>query len=780
MPGTVKTLNSAWHPYRYQYQYLMTPSISIPPPSRRSGVLAAICLLGCQAAAAPQTPAEQRFRGGVDLVTVDVVVVDRQGTPVQGLTRADFTVLEDGRPQRIREFQSVELPAFAPAASPPELRRGSAPARTLPDLRHGKPADSVSPPPAISTNSAVAGRIAGRAFVLVYDDINLTRQQGAEARRAIGTFLAAAGPEDTVSLATTSGGGLFHARTPQERATLLALLDGVEGKYIYDTSAERMTDFEAMRIHINQDTLVAARVRRRFQSYRVAGLEPVTTPGGRDDMPRVGETRGDVGVIEPYIESRAAAVYSDAVGRNRRTMAVLERALEALGATRGRKSVVLVSKGFIHDQETRGFRDVVEAARRNNVAVYFVDARGLVATTSSFSASEGSPTDGRDIGAAFADIALDAEGAVSMAETTGGFAIRNTNDLGAGLERLSRESQTYYLIGYVPADERADGRFRRIEVRVKRDGVRVRARKGYYASDGRQADREVGALDPEVGRALDAPRDLADLPMRATALVFDRTGEGARVMVAADVDAKYFQLEPDDQQRLTGIVELAVSATHLQTGQAFRFEQTTELRLLPQTRRQLDVWWYPVSREFTLPPGPYQARVVVRDRSSRRMGSVTHRFDVPPLDGFRTSSPILTDQVQADAAGLAVPRPVLVARRRFASGTTLFCQFAVYNAALLASTRQPDVVAGWVLRTADGRLVRQSEMRSIIPAPDGALTRMYGITLAGVPAGAYELVLTVRDQLRPASADRVEPFVVDSGVGVSPPPVHTSEPRGGF
>ncbi len=478
--------------------------------------------------------------------------------------------------------------------------------------------------------------------------------------------------------------------------------------------------------------------------------------------------RGDVGVVEPYIESRAAAVYSDAVGRNRVTMGVLERALDALRTTRGRKSVILVSKGFIHDQETRGFKDVTEAARRSNVAIYFVDARGLVASTTNFTASEGSPVDARDIGATYADIALDAEGAVSMAETSGGFAIRNTNDLGAGLARISRESRSYYLIGYVPQNDRADGRFRRIEVKVGRPGVRVRARQGYYAVDARvAAAANPGDLDPDVRRALDAPRDLADLPVRATALVFDQVGAGARVVVAADVDPKYFQLEPDDQQRLHGVVELAVAATHLGTGHVYRFEQTTELNLRPETKRQLDVWWYPVSRDFTLPAGPYQARVVVRDRNSGRMGSVTHEFEVPVLEGFRVSSPILTDQIQADAAGVAVPKPVLVARRRFASGTTLFCQFTVYNAALAAATRQAQVSATWVLRRADGGVVRQSESRTLTPAADGALTRLYGITLAGLTPGDYELVLLVRDELQVKTVELREPFAVERGVGVS-------------
>ena len=721
-----------------------------------------LCLGGSRPSSSESSQDQQRFRSGIDLVTVDVVVLGRDGEPVQGLARGDFTVLEDGRAQEIREFQSVELPAAGPSSFVPRPLSLD-PIATVP---------RPSSLDAVSTNSAVAGRLAGRAFVIVYDDINLTRQQGAEARRAIRTFLeAGVTSEDAVSLVTTSGGGLFHARTAGDRERLLALLDGVEGKYVYDTSADRMTDFEALRIHVNQDALVAARVRRRYEYYRVAGREPVTTPNARDDMPRIRETPGNVGVIEPYIESRAAAVYSDAVGRNRITMGVLSRALEALGTTRGRKSVILVSKGFIHDLETRGFKDVTDAARRSNVAIYFVDARGLVATTSNFSASEGSPVDARDIGATFADIALDAEGAVSIAEASGGFAIRNTNDLDAGLRRVSRESRSYYLIGYVPRNERADGRFRSIEVRVTRPGLRVRARKGYYAADARAAAAaNPGDLDPDVRRALDAPRDLADIPIRATALVFDRVGEGAKVVVAADADPKYFQLEPDDRQRVRGIVELAVAATHLATGQVYRFEQTTELSLRPETRRQLDVSWYPVARDFTLPPGPYQVRVVVRDRASGRMGSVTHHFDVPALEGFRVSSPILTDQVQADAAGRAVPKPVLIARRAFASGTTLFCQFTVYNAALAASTRQPRVTGAWVLRRADGTLVRQSEVRALTPAPDGALTRMYGITLAGLAPGGYELALLVRDELQLKTVERREPFVIETGVGVSATP----------
>ncbi len=703
------------------------------------------CLCGWRTSSGQE--AEQRFRTGIDLVTVDVVVLDRGGQPLHGLARADFTILEDGRSQEIREFQSVELP----------------PASTAPA------SDSSRRPPhrRVSINSVTAGRLPGRAFVLVFDDVNLSRQQGAESKKAIRQFLQSVTNEDAISLVTTSGGGWFHARTADDRARLLAMLDRIEGKYVYDTSAERMTDNEALRIHIFQDTLAAARVRRRYEYYRVAGREPITTPNNRDDMPRVGETPGNVGVVEPYLESRAAAVYSEAVQRNRVTMGVLERALDAMQGTRGRKSLILVSKGFIHDPETRGFRDVTRAARRANVAIYFLDARGLVATTSNFTASEGSPVDARDIGAAYADIALDAEGAVSIAEDSGGFAIRNTNDLSAGLGRLARESRSYYLIGYVPTSRRADGKFRKIEVKVGRPDVQVRARKGYFAPDASDAPlKDVGELDPDVRRALDAPRDVADVPVRTTALVFDRGGaSAANVVIATDVDTKYFQLAPGADDRLVGIVEYAVAATHLETGQVFTFEQTTELNLRPETKRRLDLQWYSLSREFKLPTGSYQAKAVVRDRTSGRIGSVTHEFEVPPLEGFRVASPILTDRVQSDGAQQA-PKPVLVARRAFASGTTLFCQFTAYNAAVRASDRQPEVSGAWILRRANGDVVRQTAPTAVVPSPDGVLTRMYGIALAGLTPGDYELVLIVRDELQSQTVELREPFTVGPGVGV--------------
>jgi VWFA-related protein len=708
--------------------------------------MAALVLQGATVLAqAPPT----RFKSGVDLVTVDVVVLDKKGEPVPGLTRADFTILEDGSAQAITQFQSVELPP--PATMP-------ASTRPTPERR-------------VSYNSVTAGRIPGRAFVLIFDDVNLTRQQAAASRQALHQFVErAVGDQDSVSLITSSGGGWFHARTASDRARLLALADQADGKYIEDTTAERMTDYEAMRITVFQDTTVAARVRRRYAAYHVAGQEPVARPGGADDMPKVGETSANAGVVEPYIESRAQRIYREAVARNRQTMEVLQRALAALEGTRGRKSIILLSKGFVYDPETNGFKTVSNAARRANVAIYFVDARGLVGTSSNFQASEGNPIDARDIGAAYADIALDAEGAVSVAEDSGGFAVHNTNDLAAGLDRISRESRSYYLIGYVPKDVKADGRFRKIDVRLARPGLTVRARKGYFAPTAAEASGapRTADLDPDVRKALDSPRDVADLPIRATALVFDQSsGDAARVVIAADVDINGFTFQPEPDSRLGGAVEFAVAATHLTTGRVYHFDQTIEMHLSPETRRRLGVTWYPMSREFALPAGGYQAKVVVRDRTSGLVGSVTHEFEVPRLDGFRVSSPILTDTLQTDATGQTTASPVVVARRTFLGNSTLFCQYTVFGAAH-DSGGQPHVSGSWALKRSDGTLVREVPARALNPSADGRLLRLYGIALAGLSPGDYELTLAVRDELAVLAVELREPFTVERAVGVAP------------
>ena len=168
-----------------------------------------------------------------------------------------------------------------------------------------------------------------------------------------------------------------------------------------------------------------------------------------------------------------------------------------------------------------------------------------------------------------------------------------------------------------------------------------------------------------------------------------------------------------------------------------------------------------VSREMPLPPGGYQAKVVVRDLGTGRIGSVIHDFDVPGLSGFRTSTPLLSDTLEERApAATGAPRPVLRQGRRFSPGSVLYVQYSVLGAASDKVTQLPRVSAGYEIRRRDGSVFKSAPQTTINPTSIGSLLRLNGIQLAGAPPGAYELVLHVKDELDGKELEVREPFEI--------------------
>lgn len=394
-----------------------------------------------QEAPAPEIPA---FTAQVDQVTVDAVVTDKKGTAMGGLVAGDFKVLEDDVAQDLSYFEAVQLPAAPPAALPPK--------------------------PRVATNTDPVART-GRTFVIVFDDVHTTRGNGERAKTAIAQFLRAGVREgDHVTLVATGGDAWWTARMNSGRDDLMAVLKRLEGRYIPDRSPERMSDYEAMRIEVFNDQDVAARVRRRFDST-----------GALNSGQASGSSLSAMSDHDPIIWGRATDVYFQAVARNRITLSMLKRVLESLIASKGRKSVILVTDGFINDPSLEDLKEVVKASRRANAAIYSVDSIGLASLPVEFSAESSSPIAAMDVGASFMDESMATSGNDDLAFDTGGFAVRNSNDLTRGIERIADESRVYYLLGYMPTNARQDGKFRKIEVRVNRKDVKIRARKGYYA-----------------------------------------------------------------------------------------------------------------------------------------------------------------------------------------------------------------------------------------------------------------------------------------------------------
>lgn len=679
-----------------------------------------------------------QFPSAVELVTVDAVVTDKKNNPVDNLTRDSFQVFEDGKPQVITSFEAVVLPP-----SPPTVQ---------PKYR------------AISTNQSAEVRT-GRTFIIVFDDVHLHPFQALRAKAAIDQFLKTGTRDgDRVTLLASGGGAWWSTRMPEGYRELTSLLKRLDGRDIPDTGQDRVTDWEALRIHIYRDKQVEERVTRRFETYGV-------NPGQRNSQTETGTAfDGD-----PLVEGRASEVYYQATAKNKITLNAVERALSSLAGAKGRKSLILVGQGFIYDPNLDEFKNVVQASRRANCAIYFVDTMGLGGMPIQMTAEFGPSMPTQDIGAAFAENLERSEGAESVAADSGGFSVKNSNDLAKGLQRIADETRVYYLIGYNPTNTARDGKFRKIELKVAAKDIRVRARKGYYAAiDGETKEAKkvaAGGPDQQFQEALDSPFEMSAIPIRLTAYVFDETLMGkASAILHADVDLSAFSFN-EKEGRFSDTVEFLLVVAHRDTGEFNRYDQKIDMNLRPETKAKYAKSWFPIQRDFELLPGAYQAKLVIRDKNSTKVGTVIHDFEVPDLATWRISTPVLTDSTQPPQPGQqnGPPKLIMLARREFETGARLFCQFDVYNPSKDKATGMPKVTAGYTIRRkSDGLVFLKVAPTMIQPTSLGRLSRMVGPPLEGADPGEYEFELNLKDELSGKILDFKEEFtVLPKGTGVA-------------
>jgi VWFA-related protein len=682
---------------------------------------------GLAQAPSPEPSPTVAFPAGVEQVTVDVLVLDPRGEPVEGLRREDFTVEEDGRPQTITSFEAVTVAESAASATSARTRV------------------SVNTTPGAVT----------RSFVIVFDEVNLSPGTVGAARRAVTEFLASGTqPGDDVTVAPTGGGTWWTERIPEGRQALIEFVGHLDGKYRPDTSVARLSDYEAVQLYYGRDPQILSQVLRRYFENGV--IQEFQEPRSAAEL-----------AISPgaqMAKARATEVYHSYTERMKRTLGAFERVADALRHAKGRKTVLFVSEGFAHDPSLAGFRDVVRAAREGNAAFYFVDARGLLGAAGAPGAPGAGAEEGRlvlsqDTLSTLANPRQESAGAESVALDTGGLSIRNTSDLAGGMRAISRESRAYYLLGYVPANTRRDGKLRKIEVAVTRPGVKVRARRGYYAPSDKERRRGRDELDPRVRSALDAPLDVAGIPLRLVAHGLGPVAGGkSAALVVAEVDLSGLELRQRPDKRWAGALEIYTVISSRRTGESLPQEKQVELALPDEAFAQLRATGLPIFLEFQLAPGDYQVRLLLRDGRSGRVGSVRHDFRVPDPTVLGTSTPIFTDRLQPGGPQ-AGARPVPIARRSFKTGTRLYYAYELFGAARDGGA--PRVSSSYVVKRGDGSVLTRMEARPLQPTPQGQLSQMLSLSLEGAASGAYELVLTVRDEVAGRAVEISEPFTVE-------------------
>jgi hypothetical protein len=359
---------------------------------------------------------------------------------------------------------------------------------------------------------------------------------------------------------------------------------------------------------------------------------------------------------------------------------------------------------------TQDAHAAMTAATRASLAIYAIDPRGI-SPDGALGDVEAAVTG--DQRAFLRDQRRELR---TFAELTGGFAFTDQNDFDAAFSRIVRENSTYYVIGFYSSNERRDGRYRRLEVRVRRPGLQVRSRRGYVAPTGRARETAArpSALSAGVAGALASPLSTPGLPMKVFAAPFRGTGDSANIAMVVEVDGSQLTLQQKDGV-YTGVLELASTAIAAGGRVVPGERQQANFTLRPDTFERVSRNGVRVVSDFSLRPGRYQLRVAAGDAAGKA-GSVTYDLEVPDFSRGRlvmsgvaltstTAGALLTQQVRNPLQDV-LPAPISAARE-FTSDETVALYAEIYEPERPSAPHTITLRAA--LRSDDGRIIRMVE-----------------------------------------------------------------------
>ena len=473
------------------------------------------------------------FRSGINYVRVDAFVTDGDDNPVYDLTQEDFEVYEDGILQEVDSFQVVQVDLLPQLGDTPLPRVG---------IRQSDQQLAASQPDV-------------RVFVIFLDDYHVRFGNSIRARRMLVEFL-------ENDLIPTDLVGVMYPLMPISDVILTrnheAIINAVNRFEGVKYRCEARNDFEAR--YAYYPLTVIERIRNDVSLSALHGLM-VRLGGlreGRKSVLLVSE--GYSNYVPPQIEC-AGSMYEQQRGPVSPFMA--ENSFEQ-------------SRAFFENSDLMmDVRRVFRTATRFNTSIYPVDPRGLAAFE--FDIDQGPVSFRTDQ----QQLRFTVNSLRTLAEETGGRAIVNQNDLRPGLQQMLDDANGYYLLGYNSSAEPRDGEFHEIEVRLKREGLRVRARPGYWAITERDVERSLQTRANQPPKAVNVALGELAAPRRGrlvrtwlgtsraengrTRVTFvweplrtpGRREEASRVMVTAmgDNGGAYFRGRvPDDASAARGTV----------------------------------------------------------------------------------------------------------------------------------------------------------------------------------------------------------------------------------
>jgi VWFA-related protein len=633
-----------------------TPPIGPPPPERTTQQQ-------------PQkTGDDEVVKITTNLVQVDAVVTDKNGNVVTDLRPDEVQIFEDGKPQKITHFTyNVTATQLANRTVKPP-----APSKS----------NEVAPPVVPETSKP---ENVHRTIAIVVDDLGLSFESISILRRALMKFVdEQIQPGDLVAIIRTAGGaGVLQQFTSDKRQLHAAI--------------------ERVKFNLMGRADVSA-----FSAIRPPDLK----------IPDEKESRNQTA------ENFREEVFS--VG----TLGTLRYVVHGLGEMPGRKSVLLLSDGLkiFNPGDPNGtsrvqtaLESLTDLANRASVVIYTMDARGLptfglqAQDNVQMSAPVGRPGRGGPIGVTRSVREVDQlmtirrdsfyesqNGLNYLAQQTGGLAIRNTNNLSGGIQRVLDDQRGYYLIGYRPEestfDEKSGRRkFHHLTLKVTRSGkYDIRMRNGFFGISDEEARPAQKTAAQRMVATISSPFGSSDVHLQLTSLFANDATNGSFMRSLLHIDARDLTFK-DGPNGTHECVFDVLAMTFGDNGATVDYNGQTYTVQLPEAeyRRAMQQG---MVYNVTVPikkHGAYQFRMALRDTATDRVGSVNQFIDVPDLDSKRLalSGVVLSGKTiaQDGKVSLQTDPEASPALRHFKQMMRLEYGLLVYNAGMDKASGKPQL-----------------------------------------------------------------------------------------
>lgn len=698
-----------------------------------------------RASDARQKQEDATIRIATELVQLSVIVTDKAGHPVRHLQPADFELWQDGKLQPLTHFS---------------LGTATQPARWL--TAEPKRNEAAANPPTT--------RATGRHIVLVIDDFHLAPDSLARARQALLKFVDQQfSYVDKIALVTVSGQLWPYQQFTNKREILKRAIERL-------AAAERRT------------SPMSGDVPRlsAYQAELIQNRDPDALALAVNEIRRQApDTPPDVAAA--MAQAKAQQLVAENAFHAKTSLTTLEEVLRSLRVLPGHKSVVFLSDGFLlgGSQQSGAYdlRQVTDAATRGGMMIYTLDTRGLVAaggadvSQASFGIEQ--PPGART------RIEADAVEVMknplhTLARDTGGLPVFNANDLNLGLRHILADAETYYLLAFEPQEATRDGRFRKLEVRVKdHPDYTVRTSRGYFAPHDKAAEtpKKSGGLKAGLTRnTFSSLVPARDIPVEmAVDFVDSGHGDGfATITMHLDVSSVKFE-KLNERHHATLLV---MGAIYDEDGKPMdRFARKLALTLKSATYERMLKSGFVFDSLVKLKPGFYQVRVTATQEASNQHGSVSEWVEIGDLSKkeLRLSSLFLATEREKLFTGLqptepsekkpdeqAAPMPAQVSRR-FTRGSSFDYTLFAYNPKADAQGAfdlvvQTQLFSGTkvVLSSPLATLRKTAEQKDAPFVPHVAR-----LSLENFAPGNYELRVLVIDRIAQTNATRSLYFVVE-------------------